>query len=450
MEEREIDLRMLFYKMLTKWRCAILLGIIFGLAAAAYALIGDLSVYLNEDAYNAAYAAYLADQNNLTADRLELESKVDTLTASKARREEYKVKSVLMKVDPMNVYVGTLPMYVSNAGDSLGRVIAAYTAYMTGGELYRTILDNTSIVSDTKYLLEIFSTSFSVDTATITVTVKGACEADVNEILAIVYDATSEKAATIAEKVGVHELEKGNETVLTQVDRNLITFQSSYDSNLTNYKKTIDTATQNLNQLSASSSTPFNYTVSAIAKHAIKMLIIGGVAGVFVAFGWTAVLYVLTHRIMDDTFWTATGFTYLGAVWETPNRHKTFKKIDALVDRICGVPALSGGLAESSALVGAHINGMMKNSNIDKIAVIGTESAEQMKNAVAEMKKQIAGEIFYAGNILTSADAISLLNDCDKIIIAATETVTTTDDIFRQKELLKLWGKDLVGAISFK
>jgi len=457
MQEKEIDLKLLFYRCLCKWRKAVIFAIIVALLTGAFFLLKDLKTLNNTEKLSVLQSEFEIEYSTWKAEDGILKNKRQTIMESQARQEEYNEKSLLMKIDPLQEYVGSMSFYVDSNYqimpnltyqniDYTNRIMLAYSKYMNSGNIYDVVLEKIDFMDEIKYIKEVLKTSIDYSAATIDISVITDSKEHTEQILNIVSECITEKSKEIKKTISKHDLNLINQAVYEQVDFGLETTQKANKDFITKCSENLQKVSLEIDKYKKEAKPVFKYSPSKIAKNCIKKMVIGGIVGLFVVFGYVAFCFVLTGKLSDDSFWKDAKIYYLGAIWEKENK----KKIDALIDKFCGIKPRIGGFSESSSLLAENIAVLLKKQGLKNTAIIGTENEELSKKAASIFSEKAEGTVYYAGNILKDAQAIKNLENCDSVIFAATEDETLIEDILREKELLLSWGKNLLGGFSFK
>ncbi|HQC35500.1 MAG TPA: hypothetical protein PL035_00260 [Bacillota bacterium] len=460
MEEREIDLRIVIYKTLRRWRRIVLFGIAAAVVLGLYATAKNLIIINDEEKLTAERVAFEIEHGNWEATETILRNQMESIKESQARQEEYNAKSMLMKIDPLMEYVGNMSLYIDSEFminpelsyqniDFTQRLLAAYQGYMSGGEMYEYLLERTDMVGELKYLEEILSFYTDSATASINVTVRGRSEEEVREIFELIKDGIGDKHEEFNRSISGHSYTLLNESVYSQVNFELDDIQKKNREYIVECNQTFRDVQLELEKWGAEGEPSFEYTGFEIVKNIIKMCLIGGLAGVFAGCAWYAMRYVVTGKLSGNDIWKIQGINFLGSVHPDPVKSgRLGVSIDRLIVRICGMrPKVS--YEESCKLVSANIKALAERLDIKRLAAVGAVEEGIVRDIIA----LVSGGDFsmeYVGDILGGSDAVNALSAYDDIIMFAQEDVTSIDSILRHKDLASYWGKNMVGAVSVR
>ena len=195
--EREIDLKDLLYRCLKQWRKIVNGAVIISLLAALFQVYSGLRVMLDDEKLAEAQEKYEIALNDHEATGERLRTSIVNLRDQSANQQEYNDKSELMKIDPMNKWIGNFQLYVNSKYqidpslsyqniDLTNRLVSAYSSYLRSGELYKEIIKELGTVDEIRFLTEIYSVSADPGTATITVNCVGKSEEDIRTLLGFV------------------------------------------------------------------------------------------------------------------------------------------------------------------------------------------------------------------------------------------------------------------------
>ena len=171
-DDMEIDLVDLLFYLLKKWRSlivAIVIGAILG--AGLYVVKNH-----QQQAEQAAQEAELLkndedeafDEKNYNISK---DTKVNMDIAYQYRQLynkqlEYNQKSIIMQLDPNEVYAGVLEYYIS-AGNNTGLLSELYQSILNDDDILEELKDASGFKCDTPYIKELISSSSGDDKATV-------------------------------------------------------------------------------------------------------------------------------------------------------------------------------------------------------------------------------------------------------------------------------------------
>ena len=455
--ERVIDLKDLLYRTARLWRKILVGALIVALLAALYQALPGLRVMLDneklaaaQETYEAALADHRADGEQLRADLAELRDQSE-------RQREYNNRSELMKIDPMNKWVGSFQLYIDAAypsdtaptarnADLTGRLVAAYTAGLLSGEFYASVMEDLGTVDEASFLTELYSVSAEPGAAMLTVSVAEKSEADVRRFLTSIRAGIAGQYETIRTAIGEHDYEIMTESVYPTIDHELDAFQQENRLALSGYETMTDDASEALARWEKTSMPKMEYGAAYTAKRAVKAFIIGFVAGLVIMLCWLALRYVLSGRIRTVSDWTSYGIPVLGSVFRDPKR-RAFCAIDRGIDRMFGFRRVRT-TEQDCALTAHSLDAAIREQGRDGMQFVGLLDGELAERLMQTMCEAVPGTSFrYAGNVLADAVGSKKLQQSDAVMLLAENQTTRFKEIDQTLTLLRAWGKTVVGAV---
>lgn len=469
--EFEIDLRDMLYRVLMQWRVILRGAIIIGLLLFGYRLVTGLIAQHDPEEMQKAMNRYQIELNDYEATGEQLNRRIENYHEASEQQQIYNEKSALMKIDPMNKWVGNFVLYVDakyqidpnltfQNTDPTNRILMAYGGYLSSGELYTAILSKIDIVDEIRFLTEILSRSISTDSSTITVTCVGKSESDVTEILTLVKQYLFERYDLYQSTLGEHSIEFLTESLYSTIDLGLDETQKNNLLKITDYAKKIGELNLELEEWEKSPEPKAKYGLFYVIKQSIKFGIIGCVAGVFVMAGYFAMAYVFSRSMKTDSDWNILGITVLGNIWRIkPDIKQT--KLEDLIEKIAekmGLDKLAvegiGGRnwktdeGTQDRLVVNNLGGVLKEKNLSKAVFISAMDNEKAAGLVKNFDK-IDSKTPYvlAGNVLEDPETVKKLGDAQEVILLGKRYETKIDDVQKIRTLLSAFGKSIIGTV---
>lgn len=457
-EEREINIRFVLYYALKQWRRVIQIGIVIALLGAAYSLYGTIKVQLNDDAMQKAQSQYQIELDNYNAVGKTLKTTMENIETNSKRQTEYNEKSVLMKIDPMNEYIGSFSVYIDSEyqimpdmtyqnTDITYRLLAAYSRYISRGELYQYVLENTNQVSEIRYLSEILKCSVDYSAAVINVTVYGVDEEDCREIMGIVREGIEQRYQEFTESIGKFSYSVINESVYSSVDFTLDTTQKNNIQYVSDLTVTLAETNTEYKEWEESAQPKYTIGTAYILKQAIKYMILAGVIGVLLGFIYYACMAVISGVLLNSN--ELKNRLRVNVLAEIPSarKRKRFLFIDKLCWRLGDIRLKADGQSGACALLGSTIDGMLEKDSKKKVAVIGTADPELIQKYTELAGTKEGYQLFTAGNILSQSEAAEQVQKADAVILMEQQDKTTYSQIEAELEYLKLWKMKPLGVV---
>lgn len=456
--EYEIDLMDLLYRVLKRWRSILICALIAALGAGLFQFAQGMRVYNDPERLAAAEGEYTEALSEYEADKEELATEVERLRKKLESQKEYNGRSILMRIDPENEWVGAFVIYIkpqySNDPnlayqniDLTNRLLIAYSGYLRSGEFYNDLLRRTDMTDEARFLSELFSVEMDVGASTVTVTCVGREEDEVRELLALTKTCLAEKSVSFPTTVGQHSYEILTDSVFATSDSELDITQNTNYSRPTSYVSQLTKAETELTKLERSRPPKVEYGPAYTAKRSIKYGLFGGVAGIVVMAVLYVIVYALNGKVKTNSDWNALGLQVLCQIkaekWKRP-----LWKVDYWLDRVFGRTANAFDLDTACKLAANNLTGVLKERGVTGVAVVSDLKDTTASAIVAKLGQAETGSRFvYAGNILTDPEAVKKL-DTSEVFLLGQQNGTRMEDVQKMKVLLDAWGKTALGVIA--
>lgn len=445
-QEKSIDLRELLCHVLKKWRIIVAAAIIIGIFAGA-------SKFVSESKSTHSNVIDVSEQEKVEL----LEADVERLQKRLDSQMEYYEKSVLMKVDPMNEYVGSIMVSFKADAESdsqddgnIKKTVASYASYLSSSEFFDYLIDNSSFIpKETKYAKELITSTANVDSATVYFTVYIDSEENAQHIVDITKQAVDDKHIEFAEEFGEFEYSIVTESVYSFVSNELKVSQDNYYNQINELKKSIELKQTELGSLGVVSDNQSSMSNKQIAVAAIKNAVIGCVGGLFLAAICFATWGILTRKMWGYASWSGFGIDTICDVFAN-KEEKPLKRFDKWIEKFSGCDMENATFGKSCAMSAVRIMSALKNINAPTASVVSISNQPLIEEVVSEMNKTVPDTFVMTGNILNDPDAVlKTLND-ENVVLIAVDGELTCDDVKKIVTNLNSWGKKLLGVILIK
>lgn len=456
--EYEIDLKDLLYRIMKRWRRIIVGAIIIALVAGMFKFVTGMLELTDSEKLAAAESKYAIALADYEATGEKLRTTIQNLQDDSANQQEYNDKSALMKIDPMNKWVGSFVLYIDSKyqidpsltyqnTDRTNRLLIAYSGYLKSGEFYNELLSKTDIVDEIRFLNEIYWVTVDSGASSVTVNSIGKSESDVREILDLVKEALAEKSATFKTAIGDHSYDILMESVYSTIDLDLDETQKKNLLAVSEYANQIGEADTKLTEWEETPAPRAEYGMLYTVKQAVKFVLFGGVAGIFVMAMLYAMIYVLNGRVKTESDWAMMGYRVLARVG-SEEKKRAFWKIDRWVDRVIGGRPEAVSLETSCKLAANNLSGVLKEKGVSSATVISDLDETTAAGIVAGLDKAGTGIPFtYAGNVLSDPETVKRLSNVSEVLLLGHQNGTRMEDVQKIKTLLEAWGKTTLGVI---
>ncbi|MBR2409083.1 MAG: hypothetical protein IKB07_09065 [Lachnospiraceae bacterium] len=463
-QEKEINLKRLFYKACKNWRIAVVAAFI-GAAVIGGTKCTVEFVKVHDPEVVAERQTEYEGELALYQQRGEVIRKsMDSLQTSMQQQKEYNEKSVLMKIDPYNEWRGSVDFYVETDWQIMpeltyqnqnpaNQIVRVYSTYITNGELYQYVIDRLDAPMEIRYLREILEGT--VDTANFLIhfSVRGVSEAECQNLLRLVEEGMRAKQTEIEASVGTYKLLTTNSAVYSQINYELEQMQKDNQQEVSDLNTAL--TAKKFEQLEwerdkVEIESPIIGRRAAV-KAGIKVAIITGLVIGFLILAFYGVGYLLSKLVQDkDEFqgWEV-------YVAELPRTYK--KKPFAWVDRLIGrwfLGNVEAGEYETRLSAATKQIGEAAKLSFDttepKLTLVGDLPAEELAALAEEMGKEKGArrvQFSVAGNPVLSAGAIDSILFADGVVLVAKQEYSKRETVYQIKAQVEELKKPLVAVV---
>lgn len=454
--EMELNLKDLLYRVLKKWRSIILGAVIVALLLGAVRFASGMRLYLDKEALQEAQNAYEITLSDYEATGERLRTTISNLRSDLEHQQWYNDRSVLMQIDPTEKWEGSFTIYVDakyqidpalsyQNTDRTYRLVSAYAGFLQSGEVYLSLLDALDYVDELIMLREIYSVSSDVNSASVTVKVTGRSQEDVLQIRDAVKDLLDKEHTALVKTIGDHDYGILQESVYSVTDLNLDTMQKENILKISDYTNQIGTTQQELEEWSQEAEPRPEYGLEYTIKQTIKMMILGGVGGVFLMLVVYAAVYICSNTVKVDEDFQIFGLPVLGHI-RRESEKKALWKIDRWLDRLF-LGGEKSSLEESCRLAGVNLAAVLKEKSLSEGVLVGDVDADFARKATELMNTEESGRFVYAGNVLSDAAAAKALAEASEVILLAETGKSSVSHVTQEGTLLRAWGKTILGVL---
>lgn len=463
-QEKEINLKRLFYKALKNWRVAAVAAIVGAVVVGGtkctmeLVKVSDPEVVAERQmAYEGELALYQQEGDLIRKD-------IETIETSIVQQEDYNENSVLMKIDPYNEWLGSVDFYVETdwqilpelsvqAQNPANQIVRVYNTYITNGELYRYIIDRLDTPMEIRYLREVLSGSADATNYLIHFSVRGVSQEECQKLLTLIEEGMRAKQAEILETVGEYKLLTTNSSTYSQINYELEQMQKDNLQEVEDLNTSL--AAKQFEQLEwekdeKTIEAPIIGRRAAV-KEGIKMAILAGVVLVFVIVVFYGVGYLLSKLVQDRDEFDGWGVY----VAELPRSYK--KRAFQWVDRLVGKWFLGNVQAdEYETRLAAAAKQMGEAAKLafetaePKLVLVGDMPKEEMESLAEAMQKgKMARGVQFtvAGNPMLDAVAIDSILFADGVILVVKQEYTKKETVYQMREQVKELKKPLVAVM---
>ena len=311
--EETVNLQELLGTMIRAWKGIFVTMLIFALLLGGYQAYRQFSLVRNsensaekiEERYQDALKDYETEQNKLQRTLKEQEE-------SLASKEEYLEKSILFQIAPFDEYVTNIIFtfsdidesaepfrYANTAADYLPKKIRSqYIALWNSMDVPKDIGIAKYADVEWKYLSDVISVS-TLEGELVSIQALGATASDAEELASAVYRYFGAHRDAIAAASAQHALTLVSRVTKNVIDENLITKKEKLETEIDDLKEDIEETQQTIDELKEPERGT-GYSTAVILKAVVKYVIIGAIAGMFLACLVVVCKAVFANRAMSS------------------------------------------------------------------------------------------------------------------------------------------------------
>lgn len=453
--EQEIDLKDLFFSVLRRWRLVILIAVIFALLAGGFRTsrgIGQLRdadfIKSNQETYQDA-----VEQYEMTSQRLERE--ISNLEINIESQQEYKENSILMNINPYDVYVETASFYIStdysimpgmlyqNPNTSTS-ILKAYVTIAQNGEMFNYVLGKMDNGMSLRYLKELVNIKADFDNNMLDISVVADNEKRANDVMRYIKDSMQQSQNKITEAIGEHVVNQVDESQYVSVDMALEQEQSELTALTDQMVDELQTKKLELEELHEPSNTLLSRKSLLIS--AIKYAILGGVLGAFMMIFFICVAFMMSDKLINDKeLKRRYGIMILG-VFKKTNKSKFLPGIDRWFDKLEGTAARE--LEDAQALDVVTANAMNYMDGIKQVLLIGTADSTAIERVREGLSNRLGDiTLLTGGNLGKDVQAIKEVASCDAVILVEQRNHSLFSQVEQELDVVKSLDKKIIGCV---
>lgn len=441
-----IRIKDMLFSVLYRWKTVVVWALVLALLAGAYSAFTTYQIR-SDEALLAQYAQEDAEaQLDYDNKKAALQLLVDNAQKQMEEQTAYLENSLLMNVDYHSVAVAHLSLFVSTDyqimpgmiyqnPDTTKAVASAYEGMLTAKETVSAIAAELGM--EVKYLQELITVRNQQDQM-LNVFVYHENEESAKKITAMLVQAVNDYRDTVTQSIGANTVTKVLDTVGITVDTDLANKQQAEKDLLQKYRDNLQTQQDKLNQLPG----PALHQIPQM-RSSVKWLVIGGVVGAVLAVICICVIFLVSDKLYGaEVMQMLFGTHILGGASETGSKcgvvNRWLKKKEGRVFE---------NNTDNDRLLSANISSRAGDKK--QILVTGSAQSKEVKQLLERLQVQ-GVKLCYHGSVLTSADAMQALQECDGVLLTETCGKSTCRQIRKTLDCAANAGKPVIGAILFE
>ncbi len=516
MREREINLMDLLMEFLSRWRTLLvwmLVGAI-GLGAFAYfrqcRAVDDQKIQIDQARQKLELMETQGredgDKENGT-DRLQ-ESLTDSQKAAVVytlKMEEnledrlaYEKISLLMKMDPDNVYKASVTFYLSSGSrERTSSIVAVYEDLIGGTGLMQYVAEQMGIeennVSEVVSLMNRRNSAAVQEKDSFTVTVYYYDESGCRELVDTVIGFVRDRKEQLAQTIGDYEIFVLEPSVVALKDMSTSSYQNSFKADTLNVYRAIE---DNKNAFAAAQWQYYDILVNgkitdlSIDKVkemlqsdesmldeedseqltekiklqdivdsgvtikpeiSVKYIVLGAVLAAFLYAFWIFMKYVFNARIrLTDDLQALYDIPQLGVIPAKSDRKRFLGNIDAMILRLRNRNKRIFSKEESVQLAQVAVKISALKENMTQLYFVGCDLKNEALEVCEIIKDGLSKDniqVHILNNILYDAQALNEIKDAKGVVLVEKAGSSLYDEVLREKEILERQGVRVLGGV---
>lgn len=456
-EEYEIRLGELFWAVLRHWRGIVIVMVIAGILLAGFGAVREYKKYRDPVAREEAEKAYELEVEQYDRSRKAAETKIENLKEWVDRQDVYKDSSLVLLMDPYDIYKATVVYYIDSAYEILPEMSFQnpnYTRTLVNSyasAINRLPFDDIIDLPGepdltTEYLVsgynkKICSVSSDADNGLLTITVISDTDARGEALLKAIKREMTDNEAFLNKVIGEHSISIVGENVEHTIDLDIANLQTKYTTDYDNNVSELEKTEKQLEDMKEPVKTV--HSRMTIIKQCIKYGIVGLILGLIVTAFILAVSVFSRRRIISiDSLQKNSGFSVLGVI---SSSEKKMNRFDRLVASKLGF----GGLNDPASIDAYAVSTVrLKTEPGSTLQITGTADESKLKAAAELLTEKISDRtIRLVGDISRSADAVNGLVKGIPTVCVEQWPSSRYDEIGRELELLRVSENECIGIL---
>lgn len=441
-EYTEFDLKAIVFYILRKWKPMVAWGLVLALVLGGWMAYGEYQTSLKEDTNSGYWLEYrhYQDQIAVFEDRITTtQSRIDTI-------EDYLRESVLMRIDPRNVYRAQSVYYVDSGYQIMPEMTYQntnktstltwyYRRYLTRYQVFEEIGGKLGL--DPKYLTELVEVS-QPNESTFCISVDYMDAAGAKLIMDMLEDQLENARKELLDTIADHTLAKMEESSGIYIDDSLRDLQKDTEEEILDLKDDLIEYTEELQEIKDGPK-PSELNV---VKEFIKWFVLGGMVGAVLVAVCVFVKSFVGNRIHATAqLASALHANVLGEMICSKNTLPSVAR---------ALNAMEGCLTENSEGNLLYLaENVKKNCGKALDVLVCCDIDSGVADAVAKsVGAHLTGLRFHAaGNLLKDASALQQLAQCDAVMMVVERDKSRSNAVKSMMKTVVSYEKEIVGFV---
>ena len=446
MYTKEIKLKDLFFFLLLKWRALIVSVLVFGILLSGFGAYRAMKTRADKKAQTKAEEEYEEALSAYETSQEKIQIRIDNLERSLEQQQYIQEHSVMLKMDPYNIYEAVISYYVDTGYEIVPELYYQdpdYTAVITNSynsaitridlnELFQTendpeVLTDNPVVDNTESLLW---AKTDADHGSIKITMRADSQENLDRVIQAVEDEINETKTVLTRTIGEHTLSVLSFTTHQVMDFDYVTLQQSFNDNIYTLMQSLADSNNELSALEKPKA-PTAISVS-VKREAVKFGAIGTILGVFL-FAVAAVIQVISREsVMSlDEISERYQIPVLGIY--SGGRKKRWSRLDAWIAGRLGVSRQDS--REELKYIQAAKRLYLKSSQVLLVSISDPDRLGVIAEGISDPENGTAYSA--AGSIADSAEALTALQQAESVICVERWRKITHEELRKEVEMIQ-------------
>ena len=416
----EVNIGDMFWSIIRRWRSTICLMLIFGVFLCGYNGLKEYKNYKDKDANAAREEAYEAELAAYERNKTAYETQIQNLQGSIDRLDYYQQNSIMLLMDPYNVYKQTITYYVDTDYEIMPDVFFQNPNYTeTIVKSYKLAIDRLDFDTlidlpgeadlTVDHLVKsqqdksVYSIDIDESLGIIKISVIGDSEKRTQQLMNAIRQEMEKQKELLSVAIGEHELTVISEGSERSIDQDLAALQNSFAKDYEENVSTIEKTEKKLNELEEPTKTVISK--KSVIMTGIKYGIVGLFLGLILAWVILFFRYIFNDRLYNvNDLHKRYHLPVLGVL----SLGKQKCRIDQKINANLGIP-YEQKEEDAIAYIVSNVRYYLKEAK--KILLMGTVSEETLEAVKGKLDQKLSDvEIEVGGNLNRSSAAIESLS----------------------------------------
>lgn len=444
--EQTISLKNLIFQILFRWRGIIGIALTFGILLGVYQGMQQMQAQSDPEKAEILWKDYEDELFEYNTEKTTLENSLTQMESQYESSATYYEESLLMKIDPYNVYKGSVEVYLDSYfeilpsmtyqnPDAINQLMAAYQSKLEYGDMYGEIAQALGSDSSVKYMKELVSVTYSNYSRAIIFDIKAESLESVEQISEVIVDQVENLHQIILDDLADHAINITKSSINSWIDDGLLTRQENLTFNKVELLLDINTAEKELRDLKEPSEP------GSIIIPVIKYFFLGAVVGGILVVGCIAVGILFSNKLEEESF-VESELNQLVLGVRPVTRGKS-NGIDKMLEKMYNNSVIS---TEDEFL--EYVLASLSQVNRDKLSIhfTGSISSEELTSIFEKLSNKL-DKTTVGGYVLQDKVSLEKLEQAEAVVLIEKRNETNINALDREIKYLEKMEKKVLGIV---